>query len=167
MPEIVLSLSPEVHAQWLRFLQSRQGGQLREAGLLGDWTALGLMSNVDKYMEEGGPRPPETEDEERNRKHTDARRKLSKPQKRILPMFNENDVVTSLEVSRVLGMAPEDGARQVAEWLGNGFLVEAGERDGQATYTLNRGWQEINLSANRPSLNVPRNFHLPENLKPK
>lgn len=50
MPKMELEISPEVYAQWQRFLASEPAGRLIEAGQLGDWVALGFMSHVERYL---------------------------------------------------------------------------------------------------------------------
>lgn len=162
MPVIELELSDRVYKRWRKFLGSEPAGRLKEAGLLGDWVALGFMANVERFLKEGGP-PSDPEDEELKRKEQEAaqaRRSLSKPQKRVLPMFNENDQITMPEISRVLGVSLKQAQPLVQQWLDEGFLAPASQREGQATFTLGKQWIQFNLVANRPSLNVPRVPHL-------
>ncbi len=169
MPRIELELSPEVYQAWRQFMISTPAAKLMEAGVLGDWVAVGFMAHVERYLEQGRPdgAAKQEDPDPSSREAAQARRKLPKPQRRVLPMFNENDRITSQEISRVLGLAPEQGAEQVRQWLGEGFLEPGPERDGQATYVLGRDWQMRNLAANRPSLNVPRIPHLMRPIKPQ
>ncbi|MCB2186500.1 MAG: hypothetical protein KQJ78_08790 [Deltaproteobacteria bacterium] len=162
MPRIEFEVSDQVYRIWQAFGQSQQAERMREAGVTGDWAVLGLMHNVERYLKEGGPRPPEADQETENEKEAaQARRRLTKSQKRILPMFNENDRITLPEMSRVLGLTPEQGAEQLQQWVDQKFLAAMGERDGETVYGLSPIWLKYNLAANRPSLNAPRIlFHL-------
>ena len=160
MPVIELELSDKIYLRWQKFLGTQQAGRLMETGLLGDWVAQGFLNNVNSYLQEGGPADMEDEDEDarRQRLEAEARAALTKPQKRVLPMFDEIESVTVAEVAQVLGMLPDDAAELVAQWLGQDFLTPAGE---------GRSWQERNLAANRPSLNVPRMLHISPASKPR
>jgi len=161
MARIELDVSPEAAEAWGRFLGSTPAARLREAGVLGDWVLLGFMANVDRFLEQGRPDLPNPEPEDPvSRQAAQARRKLPKDKRRVLPMFNENEVVTAAEVSRLLGVAPDEGQSLVRAWVADGFLSPTGERDGQPTYCLGPEWVQHNLAANRPSLNVPRMPHL-------
>ncbi|MEW5912538.1 MAG: hypothetical protein AB1814_08285 [Thermodesulfobacteriota bacterium] len=166
MPVIELKVSDKVFLRWQRFLASQQAGRLIEADLLGDWVAQGFLNQVNDYLKLGGPAEPEDEHARRQRLDAEARRHLSKAQKRVLPMFNENETITAAEISRVLGLDSKEGAALAEEWLAQDFLTPAPERDGQPTYTLSRSWQERNLAANRPSLNAPRNLYFNPLSKP-
>ena len=167
MPVIELNLSDEVHRRWREFLSSQQADRLREAGLLGDWVALGFMNKVNDYLKQGGPPGVETEEERRQRLEAEARRKLTKLQKRVLPMFDENETVTLPEICRVLGILPDDGQALVQDWLDHDFLSRAPKpRDDAPTFVLSRSWQERNLAANRPSLHAPRRLHFASKSKP-
>lgn len=167
MPKIELNLSARVSAQWENFLDTKQAGMLVEAGLLGDWVAQAFMSEVDHYLKEGLPQGPGLSAQEReDREFSLARKNLSKPQKRVLPMYNENDNQTAEEICRLLGLGDEEGEELIGSWVDQGFLALGALRDGQQTYVLSQVWQEINLRANRPSLNTPRAEHLPDHLKP-
>jgi len=154
---IELEVSEQVYRLWQAFLRSQQAARLLEAGVLGDWVAVGFMAHVDEYIKAGGPSLPEMDERKRlEEEAAAARRRLTKAQKRVLPMFNENDTVIPSEVARVLGMMPEEGKKLVEQWVEEDFLAPAGERDGEPAYTLSKKWQEYNLVANRPSLNAPR-----------
>lgn len=166
MPVIELKLSDKVFLRWQRFMGSQQAGRLLEAGLLGDWVAQGFLNKVNEYLKQGGPPEPEDAEARRQRLEAEARRRLSRPQKRVLPMFNEADSITLAEISRVLGLTIEQGAELVQQWLAEEFLVPAPERGGEAAYTLSQAWQERNLAANRPSLNAPRMLHITPVSKP-
>lgn len=168
MPRIELELSPEVHEAWRRFLASTPAAKLREAGVLGDWVAVGFMAHVERYLEQGRPdgAAAQEDPDPASREAAQARRKLPKALRRVLPMFNENDRVTLEEISRVLGIMPAEGQTQVAAWLDEGFLEPGPERGGQPTFVLGRAWVMRNLAANRPSLNVPRIPHLMKPIKP-
>lgn len=166
MPRIELELSHKVHEAWRQFLATTPAARLREAGVLGDWVALGFMAHVERFLEQGRPDGTLPEDQDpASQEAAQARRKLPKSMRRVLPMFNENDRITTQEISRVLGIMPEQGAQQVAAWLEEGFLEPGPPRDGQETYVLGRQWQMRNLAANRPSLNVPRIPHLMRPIK--
>lgn len=161
MPKIELDLSPEVFDRWQSFLISEPAGRLKEAGQLGDWVALGFMSHVERYLKKGTPLSrEETLRREKEREAATARKRLSKPQKRVLPMFNENDQVTASEVSRLLGVMPREGEDLVRQWVAEGFLAPGEGRDGEPTFSLGKAWVAHNLAANRPSLNVLRVPHL-------
>ncbi|MFH1059742.1 MAG: hypothetical protein V1797_13840 [Pseudomonadota bacterium] len=167
MPPIALEVSPAVQAAWQQFLVSTPAARLKEAGVLGDWVILGFLSNVERFLEQGNPDVTLTAPEDPiSREAAQARRKLPKNQRRVLPMFNENDRVTVAEISRVLGLTPADGQALVRQWLAEGFLAPGPERDGQPTLVLSPTWLEYNLAANRPSLNVPRIPHLMKPIKP-
>jgi hypothetical protein len=166
MPVIELNVSDQVYMRWLEFMTSQQAGRLNEAGLLGDWVAVGFMNNVNDYLKQGGPPGAEDAEARRQRLEAKARRRLSKPQKRVLPMFDENETVTLAEMSRVLGIAPQDAAAMIEQWVAEDFLSPAPERDGSPTFTLSRSWQERNLAANRPSLHAPRRLHFAKESKP-
>ena len=166
MAKIELDVSPESAEAWRRFLASTPAGRLREAGVLGDWVVLGFMANVERFLEQGRPDLPNLEPEDPlSRQAAEARRKLPKNMRRVLPMFNENDRITATEISRVLGLASEAGQALVDGWLAEAFLAPAGDRDGETTYALSPTWLELNLAANRPSLKVPRIPHLMKPLK--
>ncbi len=170
MPRIELELSPRVWSHWQSFLASQQGARLKEAGVLGDWALLALMANVDRYLKEGPPPAigEPSKEQLRDQEHSSARRKLSGQQKRVLPMFNENESITAAEAARVLGLPMEQGPALMESWVAEGFLVPAGADQRGSTYTLAPDWQERNLAANRPSLNAPRVLYgaqVPENLK--
>lgn len=167
MPPIELEVSPAVEAAWRRFLVSTPAARLQEAGVLGDWVVLGFLANVERFLEQGSPDTalPAPEDP-LSREAAQARRRLPKNQRRVLPMFNENDRVSAAEISRVLGLMPAEGLELVKQWLDEGFLAPGPERDGGPTYVLSPTWLEYNLAANRPSLNVPRIPHLMKPIKP-
>ena len=162
MPVIQLEVSPRTALLWERFLDTMKAGRLKENGLLGDWTLLAFMAEVDRYLANGLPGQAELEREMRDKEAATARRRLSKLQKRVLPMYNENESQTTDEIARVLGMTPEEGVKLVAQWLAEGFMAEGVERCGRQTYVLGPNWQKMNATANRPSLNTPRTPHLPE-----
>ena len=166
MPVIELNVSDQVYLQWLEFLSSQQADRLQEAGVLGDWAVVSFMNNVNDYLKQGGPPGVETAEERRQRLEAKARKRLSKPQKRVLPMFDENDTVTLHEMSRVLGILPQDGAALTEQWVAEDFLAPAPERDNSPTFTLSRSWRERNLAANRPSLHAPRRLHFAKESKP-
>jgi len=131
---------------------------------------LAFMANVDRYLKEGPPPPAGEPSREqlRDQEHTSARRRLSKQQKRVLPMFNEHDSITAAEAARVLGLPTEQGPPLLESWVAEGFLVPAVPDQRGVTYTLAPDWQERNLAANRPSLNAPRVLYgaeVPETLK--
>jgi hypothetical protein len=170
MPRIELELSDKVYELWQGFMRTEPAGRLVEAGLLGDWVALGFMGEVNRYIAEGVPRPQaQSEADELSAQAAVARRKLAKPQKRVLPMFNENEQITLEEISRVLGMDPADGRRLVEGWLAEGFLATGPGREGREAFVLGQAWRRHNLAANRPSLNAPRQplmlGKLPDELK--
>ncbi len=158
MPRIELELSPQAHAQWVSFLHSEPAGRLLDAGVLGDWMVLGFLAEVERYIAEGGPRTRAlSAEEERSLRAAADRRRLSKPQKRVLPMFDENDQVTASEIGRILGLARAEAQSLVERWLAEGFLCSGGgERGGEPTYRLGESWRMHNLAANRPSLYAPR-----------
>lgn len=165
MITIQLKVSEGVADRWQRFLEGSQGLRLVDAGVLGDWVLTAFMLQVDEYLEHGLPQerqapPPEEPDD------GCTRRKLTKMQKRVLPMYNENDNQTQEEIARVLGIDPSQAGELIQDWLEEGFLTLGPLRDGQQSYLLGLAWQRHNLTANRPSLNTPRILHLPENLKP-
>jgi len=168
MPRIELELSPEVYEAWRRFLGTTPAAKLKEAGVLGDWVAVGFMAHVVRYLEQGRPDGTlkQEDPDPASREAAQARRKLPKALRRVLPMFNENDRITLEEISRVLGIASAEGAAQVASWLEEGFLEPGPEQGGRPAYVLGRQWQMRNLAANRPSLNVPRMPHLMRPIKP-
>ncbi len=161
MPRIELELSEKVYRRWRSFLSTEPAGRLREANLLGDWVALGFMAEVNRYLEQGGPHAKLTPEQERDLEAVMDRRSLSKPQRRVLPMFNENDNVTLNEIARLLGQEPRDCADMVAQWVSQGFLSPGPPRQGQPAYVLGYKWRKHNLMANRPSLNAPRAPFLP------
>ncbi len=157
MPRIELELSDEVYAQWRAFMHTQPAGRLVEAGLLGDWMCLAFIAEVPRYIKEGIPRPKApTEKEEQEMVAAMARRRLTKPQKRVLPMFDQNDQITVSEISRTLALSQEEAARLVQGWQAEGFLTAGPMRDDEQTYVLSPTWNEYNLMANRPSLNAPR-----------
>lgn len=167
MPSIELQLSGPVYAKWQNFLGTKQAGKLIESGLLGDWVAQAFMTEVDRYLKEGLPQGPQPDARERQDKElSSARRRLTKMQKRVLPMYNENDTQTAPEIARLLGVSLDEARAQVQAWVAEGFLSPNVIRGGEQAYALNRDWQERNLLASRPSLNTPRIEHLPDNLKP-
>lgn len=125
MPVIELNLSDEVYLRWRDFMGSQQADRLVEAGLLGDWVALGFMNKINDYLKQGGPPGVETEDERRQRMEAEARRKLTKPQKRVLPMFDENETITLPEICRVLGIPLDQGRTLVQDWVAQDFLSNA------------------------------------------
>lgn len=161
MPMIELELSPEVYSEWRRFLASEPAGRLIEASQLGDWVATGFMSHVEQYLEKGTPLSrEETLLRKKERQAATARKALTKQQKRILPIYNENDQLTEEEISRILGLMPEEGHAVVDQWVLDGFLDHGSGRDGEEAYVLGQAWITHNLTANRPSLNVLRVPHL-------
>lgn len=161
MPRIEFEVSEQTMAQWREFEGTMQADGLRQSGLLGEWVIQGFLCNLHLYLAEGGPQPPESRKTRRDRKDAEARRKLPKEQKRVLPMFNENDRLTVDEISRVLGLSENQGRALVDGWIADGFLTNAGPRDGVVSYTLAEDWQVRNLAANRPSLNAPRSVYKP------
>ncbi|MCF8033325.1 MAG: hypothetical protein K9K66_09395 [Desulfarculaceae bacterium] len=166
MPVIELNVSDQVYLRWLDFRTSQQASRLEEAGVLGDWILTGFINNVNDYLKQGGPTGAEDASARRQRLEATARNSLSKPQKRVLPMFDENETVTLDEISRVLGITPEDGAALTAQWVEDQYLSPAPERDNSPTFTLSRAWRERNLAANRPSLHAPRRLHYAKGSKP-
>jgi hypothetical protein len=170
MPRIELELSEKVYELWQGFMRTEPAGRLVENGLLGDWVALGFMGEVNRYIAEGVPRPQaQSEADELSAQAAVARRKLTKAQKRVLPMFNENEQITAGEIGRVLGATGEEGRRLLEGWLAEGFLASGPGRDGEEAFTLGEAWRRHNLAANRPSLNAPRQplmlGKLPEELR--
>lgn len=161
MPRIEIEVSDKTMAQWREFAATMQADELRQSGLLGEWLVQGFLTNVHLYLAEGGPQPPESRKSRNDRQDAEARRKLPKDKKRVLPMFNENDRLTVGEIARVLGLSEENGRALVDGWIAEGFLTNAGPRDGQTAYTLAEDWQVRNLAANRPSLNAPRSVYKP------
>jgi hypothetical protein len=87
-------------------------------------------------------------------------------QKRVLPMFNENENQTLGEIKRLLGLDQEQADNLLNQWLEIEFLGPGPMRDGEETYVLTRKWMERNLTANRPSLNAPRNASLLDSYRP-
>ncbi len=167
MVKVELMVSPETAALWRAFLQTKPAGRLREAGLLGDWTLLAFTREVERYLKEGLPAAEASPLEAARRERTaaSARSRLDKLQKRVLPMFNENENQTTAEMGRLLGIEPGEAARRAAAWVEAGFLAPGPLRDGEPTWVLAPAWQEINLAASRPSLNAPRSpFVLPSPL---
>ncbi|MGD8562744.1 MAG: hypothetical protein PVG03_09420 [Desulfarculaceae bacterium] len=161
MPVIEMQVSEPVWNQWQVFLQTEPAARLKEAGLLGDWVALAFMAQVEHYLKEGLPQGPGMDAQAReDDEAVQARRRLTKQQKRVLPMFNENENQTAAEMSRVLGLSPEQGQTLAGQWVEEGFLETGAPRQGEATYVLSPTWNQINLTANRPSLNAPRLPHL-------
>jgi hypothetical protein len=157
MARIELELSDDVYAQWRAFMHTQSAGRLVEAGLLGDWMCLAFIAEVPRYIKEGIPRAQApTEKEEQEMAAAMARRRLSKPQKRVLPMFDMNDQITVPEIARTLGLSEEEAARMVEGWQAEGFLAAGPTRAEAQTYVLSQTWNEYNLMANRPSLNAPR-----------
>lgn len=157
MPFIELELSQEVYEMWRNFLGTTPAGRLKEVGKLGDWVALGFMTNVERFLKEGGPgRPAQNREQIREQEDASARKRLSKAQKRVLPMFNENERLTLDEIARVLGLTPDQAQAQVRAWLDEDFLAPGPARQGEATFAPSRAWLLRNLAANRPSLNTPR-----------
>jgi hypothetical protein len=157
MARIELELSDEVYAQWRAFMHTQHAGRLVEAGMLGDWMCLGFIAEAPRYLKEGIPRPKApTEKEEQEKAASMARRRLSKPQKRVLPMFDQNDQITLKEITLMLALSPEETAHLVQGWQAEGFLAAGPMRDDEQTYVLSPTWNEYNLLANRPSLNAPR-----------
>ena len=168
MQTVELKVSDETAAHWGAFLATQSAHRLMESNLLGDWVLGAFMTEVERYLREGLPQGPSPRDAERREKEAaGARRKLTKPQKRVLPMFNENENQTLLEMARLLGMEPENLAPLVEAWVMGGFLAPGPQRDGQNTFILSPDWQEHNLFANRPSLNAPRLPHLMEQYNPR
>jgi len=138
-------------------MHTQSAGRLVEAGLLGDWMCMGFIVEVPRYIKEGIPRPKApTKKEEQEIAAAMARRRLSKPQKRVLPMFDQNDKITVPEIARTLALSLEEAARLVQGWQAEGFLAAGSVRDDEQTYVLSQTWNEYNLMANRPSLNAPR-----------
>lgn len=166
MPRIEFEISDLVYADWKDFLRTEPAGRLMDGGMLGDWVAMGFMAEVNRYMDQGAPIAKATQEEEQDKKAVDDRRNLTKPQKRVLPMFNENDTVTVSEIGRLLGIELGQCAGLVASWVGGGFFVQSADRGDEATFTLAPDWQQHNLMANRPSLNVPRAPFLPAFMGP-
>lgn len=161
MPMIELEVSQRVHAQWQRFLDTQPAGRLTESGLLGDWVALAFMAQVESFLKHGLPAAAEDEKhQKKEQRAVEARKRLSKPQKRVLNMFNENENQTALEISRLLGISVSEGRSLTQTWVEEGFLAPGPQRGGESTYMLSPKWQKHNLAANRPSLNVPRTPHL-------
>lgn len=161
MPRIEIEVSEKVYEQWREFSQTMQASSLTESGLLGDWVVRGFLNNLHTYLKEGGPVEQETQSRRKDRLDNEARKKLRKQQKRVLPMFNENDRITVPEISRVLGLSADEGLELVAQWVDNDFLAPAPPRDGEEAYTLSEDWHKRNLSANRPSLNAHRSVYRP------
>lgn len=161
MPRIEIEVSDKVYDQWREFSQTMQASSLKESGLLGDWMLMGFLNNLHTYLKEGGPVAHETKTGRKNRKDNEARRKLLKQQKRVLPMFNENDRITIPEISRVLGLDQKQGETLVRQWIEDAFLSPAPPRDGEEAFTLSEDWHKRNLSANRPSLNAHRSVYRP------
>ena len=168
MPTIELNVSPQVARKWRRFLGTQSAGRLIEADLLGDWTLTAFMAEVERYLKEGLPQGQEKESRQvRESQASQARRRLSKNQKRILNMFNENENQTIAEISRTLAIDSQEVEQLIEQWVAGSFLAPGPVRDGQATYVLSPDWQKHNLAANRPSLNAPRLPHLWEQYKDK
>lgn len=157
MPVIELEVSQEVYDLWRNFMGTTPAGRLREVGKLGDWVALGFMTNVERFLKEGGPgRPAHSQEQIKQAEDASARKRLTKAQKRVLPMFNENECLTLGEIARVLGLTPAEAEAQVRAWVAEDFLAAGPDRQGEGTYLPSRAWLLRNLAANRPSLNTPR-----------
>lgn len=157
MPVIELEVSQKVYRRWGRFLRSQDAGRLKEAGLLDEWVIRGFMANVARFLKQGGPDKADPDMvRELESQAAQARKALTRHQKRILPMFNENDQISAAEVCRLLGEEESATTQLIKDWLQEGFLAPGPGRDGQATYILGQQWQKHQLTANRPSLNVLR-----------
>ena len=109
MPVIELNVSDQVYLRWLDFRASQQAARLQEAGVLGDWVLVGFMNQANDYLKAGGPLGAEDAESRRERLEAKARNKLSKPQKRVLPMFDENETVTLAEISGCWASCPRTG----------------------------------------------------------
>ena len=150
MPMIELELSQEVHAKWRQFLRTQPAGRLTEAGLLGDWVALAFMAQVESFLKNGLPRAAEDQElQKKEQQAVEARKRLSKPQKRVLNMFNENENQTAGEISRLLGISADEGRALTQQWVEEGFLAPGPIRGGEPAYMLSPKWQKHNLAANR------------------
>lgn len=157
MPVIKLEVNNKVFRRWNRFLRSQDAGRLMEADLLDEWVIRGFMANVSRFLKQGGPDkadPDMVRELENQAAH--ARKALTRHQKRILPMFNENDQITEKEAVRLMGMEEHVVKELISQWLKDGFLAPGPGRDGEPTYILGQTWQKHQLTANRPSLNVLR-----------
>ncbi|WP_156360935.1 hypothetical protein [Dethiosulfatarculus sandiegensis] len=168
MPTIELKVSEGVYNLWQAFLKTPPARKLIEERLLGDWAAQAFMAQAGRFLKEGLPDLEQDADpaKEREKEAAAARKNLTKMQKRVLPMFNENENQTLAEISRLLGLDRNQAENLLQEWLEIEFLGRGPMRDGEQTYVLTRKWMERNLSANRPSLNAPRNASLLDSYRP-
>jgi hypothetical protein len=168
MPTIELKVSEGVYNLWQAFLKTPPARKLIEERLLGDWVAQAFIAQAGRFLKEGLPDPSQDADpaKEREKEAAAARKNLTKMQKRVLPMFNENENQTLGEIKRLLGLDQEQADNLLNQWLEIEFLGPAPMRDGEETYVLTRKWMERNLTANRPSLNAPRNASLLDSYRP-
>jgi hypothetical protein len=60
--------------------------------------------------------------EKQARESRPVRQRLDRAMRRVLPLFNDTDVLTPAEIELVLGLEPGQGLDLCGEWVGAGFL---------------------------------------------
>jgi hypothetical protein len=107
MPQIALEISAKWDRAWREFLATDLGRELAgDPAVLGDVVISAFLEAAQKMNRD---RPP-------------ARRKLDKSMRRILPLFNDTDVLTPPEIELVLGLESGRGEPLCQEWVEAGFL---------------------------------------------
>ncbi|MBU0513416.1 MAG: hypothetical protein KJ621_01475 [Proteobacteria bacterium] len=107
MPRVTLEVSGRWDREWREFLATDLGRELAEEPVfLGDLVITAFLEAARKLARE---RPP-------------ARRKLDRPMRRVLPLFNDTDVLTPPEIELVLGLESGQGEALCREWAEAGFL---------------------------------------------
>jgi len=107
MPQIALEVSAQWDRAWREFLASDLGRELvDEPAVLGDLVITAFLEAVRNLAQE---RPP-------------VRRRLDKAMRRVLPLFNDTEVLTPPEIELVLGLESGQGEALCREWVEAGFL---------------------------------------------
>jgi len=161
MPTITLNINSDVYKTWQHFLKTSLATKLHKAKKLDDLVTLSLITCIEYYINKKNITDQSTQQYEltrRQKNHTITRQLLSKSQKKILPLFNENSQLYIGEIIRVLNLTPKACLTLIKNWLNDNFLCLGPIKNGIPTYVLSYQWQIQNLTSKRPSLNTPRRY---------
>ncbi len=107
MPQITLEVTARWDRAWQEFLTTGLGRDLAgEPAVLGDLVISAFLETAHKL----------------SRDRPTVRRRLDKAMRRVLPLFNDTDVLSPPEIELVLGLEPGQGAALCREWVETGFL---------------------------------------------
>lgn len=72
--------------------------------------------------------------------HSHLLRELDQRQKQVLSLFSENKYVTTLEISKLLGVHKRTALNLCKKWHEDGFIIQHGQANKSRKYELARRW---------------------------